>query len=52
MQRRDYIVIIKIINEMSIGIELLGSTSLDDFLNNELLKRALGMTTCFLRRPR
>lgn len=44
MQHRDYIVITKIVNEMNIGIELLGSTSLEDFLSNELLKRALGMT--------
>ena len=29
---------------MDVGIELLGSTSLEDFLGNELLERALGMT--------
>lgn len=44
MQRRDYITIEKIVDEMNIGIQLLGSTELNDFLQNELLKRALGMT--------
>lgn len=44
MLHRDYITISKIIDEMSVGMELLGSTSLDDFLCDELLKRALGMT--------
>lgn len=44
MQHRDYISIRKIINEMKIGIELLGETDITDFLKNELLKRALGMT--------
>ena len=32
-------------SELDIGIELLGDVTLDDFLDNELLKRALGMTT-------
>ena len=44
MQHRDYIVIKKTIGEMDIGIQLLGNTTLDKFLDNELLKRALGMT--------
>lgn len=44
MQRRDYIAINKIVDEMNVGIKLLGDTCLDDFLSNELLKRALGMT--------
>ena len=44
MQHRDEIVIRKIVDEMNIGIELLGNTSTEEFLNNELLKRALGMT--------
>lgn len=38
MPHRDKITIQKVISEMSIGIELLGLT------DNELLKRALGMT--------
>ena len=44
MQHRDYIAIKKIVEEMNIGLELLGNTDLEDFLGNELLKRALGMT--------
>ena len=44
MPHRDKITIQKVISEMSIGIELLGRTDLDSFLENELLKRALGMT--------
>ena len=44
MPHRDKITIQKVISEMSVGIELLGNTGLQDFLENELLKRALGMT--------
>lgn len=44
MPHRDKITIQKVISEMSVGIELLGSTDLPSFLENELLKRALGMT--------
>lgn len=44
MQHRDYIAIKKIVNEMNTGLELLGDTDLESFLQNELLKRALGMT--------
>lgn len=45
MQHRDKITIEKIISEMSIGIELLGNTDMKEFLADEKLKRALGMTT-------
>ena len=44
MQHRDFIAIKKMIEEMEIGIRLLGDTELDKFLDDELLKRALGMT--------
>ena len=44
MQRRDRIVLQKIISEMKIGMEMLGNRSEDDFLQDEMLKRALGMT--------
>ena len=44
MQRRDEIVIIKVISEIEIGLEMLGDTDLDAFLKDEKLKRALGMT--------
>ena len=44
MQHRDRITIQKIIDEIDIGIKLLGTSSQEEFLENELLKRALGMT--------
>ena len=44
MQRRDEIVIKKVISEIEIGLEMLGDTDLDAFLKDEKLKRALGMT--------
>lgn len=44
MQHRDKITILKMIKEIEIGMELLGETSLEQFLENEMLKRALGMT--------
>jgi uncharacterized protein with HEPN domain len=44
MQRRDGIIIRKVISEINIGIEMLGDTDLDTFLSDEKLKRALGMT--------
>ena len=45
MQRRDEITIQKIISEMEVGIDMLGNTSLEKFLHNEMLKRALSMTS-------
>ena len=44
MQRRDYIAIKKIIKEMNIGISLLGAMEIETFLEDEMAKRALGMT--------
>lgn len=44
MPHRDVIAIRKIIDEMSLGIEMLGDMSFDSFLEDEKLKRALGMT--------
>ena len=44
MQHRDEIVIKKVISEIEIGLEMLGDTGLEDFLADEKLKRALGMT--------
>ena len=43
MQHRDYITIGKIVDEMEIGIRLLGNTELGNFLEDEMLKGALGM---------
>ena len=44
MQHRDYIAVKKIVEEMKTGIELLNGDSVETFLENELLKRALAMT--------
>lgn len=44
MQHRDMITVQKVISEMQIGIDMLGTTDLETFLANEMLKRALGMT--------
>lgn len=44
MQHRDEIIIKKVISEINIGLEMLGETDLESFLNDEMLKRALGMT--------
>ena len=45
MQHRDKIIMQKVIAEIDIGINMLGNCSMDEFLENEMLKRALGMTT-------
>lgn len=44
MLHRDKVVIQKILSEINIGFELMGETTLDDFLNDEKLKRAISMT--------
>ena len=44
MQHRDSIILQKILNEIDIGMDMLGGTTLTDFLDNEMLKRALSMT--------
>lgn len=44
MQRRDYIVINKILSEFDIAFDMVGDSSLSDFLNNEMLQRAVSMT--------
>lgn len=45
MQHRDTIILKKVISELKIGMDLLAEKSLEEFLNEEVLKRALGMTT-------
>ena len=45
MQHRDEIILKKIINEIDVGLEIIGNTSLEDFLTNEMMKRAIAMTT-------
>jgi uncharacterized protein with HEPN domain len=44
MQRRDKICLEKIIKEIDIGTEMVGETTLEEFLDNEMMKRAVGMT--------
>lgn len=44
MRHRDKIILQKVIAEIDIGIEILGQASLQNFLLDEKLKRAVGMT--------
>ena len=44
MQCRDIIIIDKILSEIKIALEMLGNTDLPAFLDDEKLKRAVGMT--------
>ena len=48
MQHRDMITIQKVISEMQIGIDMLGTTDLETFLANEMLKRALRMEDVYM----
>lgn len=48
MQHRDMITIQKVMSEMQIGIDMLGTTDLETFLTNEMLKRALGMEDVYM----
>ena len=45
MQHRDEMVCRKIISEIDIGLSMIRGYSLDSFLQNELVKRAVCMTT-------
>lgn len=44
MQHRDKVIIEKLISEASICLELVGNLSEDEFLQDEMRKRAVGMT--------
>ena len=44
MQHKDIIILQKVVSEIDIGTLLLGNVSLEDFLDNEMQKRAVGMT--------
>ena len=44
MQRRDYIIIKKILAEIDIAFDMLGDSDINAFLDDEKLKRAVGMT--------
>ena len=47
MLHKDKIVIQKVVSEIEIGTELLGNTSYENFISNEMLKRAICMTVDF-----
>lgn len=44
MQHRDKIIIDKVITEINIGCDMLGASSLEEFEDDEKLKRAVSMT--------
>ena len=44
MQHRDKIVLQKILSEIDMGKQLLGDVTLEKFLKNEMMKRAIAMT--------
>lgn len=44
MQHRDFTIILKILNEIDIGTQLLGNLNVEEFLKDEKIKRAVGMT--------
>lgn len=44
MQHRDKIIIDKVISEINIGISMLGTAALEEFVKDEILKRAVSMT--------
>lgn len=44
MRHRDRITLKKIISEMNIGMQILGDMSEEEFLKDEIFKRALSMT--------
>lgn len=44
MRLRDKTALKKIVSEINIALEFVGDTSLENFLGNELMKRAVGMT--------
>jgi len=44
MQRKDQIILKKVIDEIDIGSQMLEGLSLETFLENEILKRAVSMT--------
>ena len=44
MQHRDKVIIDKILSEINIGCDMLNSSSLQEFEDDEKLKRAVSMT--------
>lgn len=44
MRRKDFIVLKKVLSEIAVCFEMLGDASIEDFLADEKLKRAVAMT--------
>ena len=44
MQRKDRVILTKILSEIDVAFEMLGTADLEIFLGDEKLKRAVGMT--------
>lgn len=44
MQHRDYTIIVKILEEIKIGTDMIREYDLENFLANEMVKRAVSMT--------
>jgi len=44
MERRDRIILLKVLSEIEIAQKMMGDSSFEQFEQNELLKRAIGMT--------
>lgn len=44
MQHRDSIILKKVLSEISVAFDMLGNTSMEVFLDDEKLKRAVAMT--------
>ena len=44
MERRDQIILKKVLSEIGIAQEMVGDQTLEQFLKNEMLMRAIGMT--------
>ena len=44
MQRKDIVILRKVLSEIIICFEMLGDASMDEFLADEKLKRAVAMT--------
>lgn len=44
MQHRDKIIIHKVISEINVAHDMLGTTTLEEFIKDEKLKRAVSMT--------
>ncbi len=44
MQRRDKITLIKISDESDIAVNMISDITLDNFINDEIIKRAVAMT--------